>query len=509
VRDWTGYVVSDIGDPALRDKLARITYYLSDLSKAMGRIQQGQVPDGSGDAIASLTDDGFYFKLKGRSGGQWAHGDTGPGGTLTLSSTYATTKGLIYLGDAHDSAYDEVNDRLGIGEVAPDAKLHITVGAVSGTTALPTSGSAAGIDWGYVGGADYSVLADSSDSTYIVWTVNAGGLGQANTFQGVWTGSLTDPVVRTGFNIYITARGNSSASNSTMILLISNGSGSGYFKTIKLRGPNDTANPGADIALTTSFVRYPVSISAAELAGGSPGEQAIDFGTQPFKYAVSFSGLNSGSGTFDFSKIEFEIPPAGGALGDTLQKWENPTYTNELAYAADGLGATTLQLSGTPPLRLTTAPEFDVGTPVVNHLWTAADTEGTGQWLAASAALSAYASALPTKVPYSWEANGPYRAGAEVDGGRTVPRAMMLLTARMYRKTAGAAGSTQVDVLKNGSTTMLAAPITIGAVSGNAVTASAALIATPTLAAGDWLSCSAVAVETGMPMDWAVVVEGY
>jgi hypothetical protein len=54
-------------------------------------------------------------------------GGTGSGGTLTLKSTTNATKGKILLGT---SAYDEVNNRLGIGNAAPSVALDIT-GAVN------------------------------------------------------------------------------------------------------------------------------------------------------------------------------------------------------------------------------------------------------------------------------------------------------------------------------------------------------------------------------------------
>lgn len=61
--------------------------------------------------------------LAGRSGGQTIEGDTASGGNLTLSSTHHATKGKIVLGSL--SAYDQVNDRLGIGTTTPITGLTI------------------------------------------------------------------------------------------------------------------------------------------------------------------------------------------------------------------------------------------------------------------------------------------------------------------------------------------------------------------------------------------------
>jgi hypothetical protein len=62
-----------------------------------------------------------YANLAGQSGGQTIEGDTASGGNLTLSSTHHGTKGSILFGT---SAYDQVNNRLGLG-VYPTTKLTI------------------------------------------------------------------------------------------------------------------------------------------------------------------------------------------------------------------------------------------------------------------------------------------------------------------------------------------------------------------------------------------------
>lgn len=60
----------------------------------------------------------------GISGGQTATGGTASGNNLTLTSTSNATKGKIIFGSA--SAYDQVNDRFGIGNTAPTEKLDVT-----------------------------------------------------------------------------------------------------------------------------------------------------------------------------------------------------------------------------------------------------------------------------------------------------------------------------------------------------------------------------------------------
>ncbi len=61
----------------------------------------------------------------GISGGQSVIGGTASGNDLTLSSTSHATKGKILFGN---SAYDEVNNRLGIGISSPVVKLHVLTG---------------------------------------------------------------------------------------------------------------------------------------------------------------------------------------------------------------------------------------------------------------------------------------------------------------------------------------------------------------------------------------------
>lgn len=71
-----------------------------------------------GAALNGLTDDDHtqYALLAGRSGGQTLIGGTASGDDITLQSTSNATKGSILFGT---SAYDEANERLGIGTASP------------------------------------------------------------------------------------------------------------------------------------------------------------------------------------------------------------------------------------------------------------------------------------------------------------------------------------------------------------------------------------------------------
>ncbi len=70
----------------------------------------------------------------GVSGGQSVIGGTASGDSLTLVSTTNATKGKIYFGASQLSAYDGVNNRLGIGQATPTARLHLAAGTATAST---------------------------------------------------------------------------------------------------------------------------------------------------------------------------------------------------------------------------------------------------------------------------------------------------------------------------------------------------------------------------------------
>lgn len=98
------------------------------------------VSGGDHGTLSGLSDDDHtqYALLLGRSGGQTLIGGTASGNNLTLQSTSNATKGSLLFGT---SAYDEVNNRLGIGTALPTNTL--TFGA---TNSYISTDSADGAD---------------------------------------------------------------------------------------------------------------------------------------------------------------------------------------------------------------------------------------------------------------------------------------------------------------------------------------------------------------------------
>ena len=87
------------------------------------------------NTLLNLTTDDHtqYALLAGRSGGQTLIGGTASGNNLTLQSTSNATKGKILFGT---SAYDEVNNRLGIGTASPGQIVELSV-ASNDTSVAP------------------------------------------------------------------------------------------------------------------------------------------------------------------------------------------------------------------------------------------------------------------------------------------------------------------------------------------------------------------------------------
>lgn len=115
---------------------------------------KGRTTAGTGDPedltmaqlVALIEVQALYALLAGRSGGQTLNGGTGSGENLTLSSTAHATKGKIFFGAAATSAYDGVNNRLGIGGSDPVGEIEsISVGTANAARGLTSSQHNSGV----------------------------------------------------------------------------------------------------------------------------------------------------------------------------------------------------------------------------------------------------------------------------------------------------------------------------------------------------------------------------
>jgi hypothetical protein len=104
----------------LYETLQRLNRSSTSASQGLASVTRGEAPDGSGNP---LVDTGKFFYKPGLSGGQIAFGGVNSAENLVLSSTAATSKGFIYLGNAKTSMYDEANQRIGLNTI-PLYRLH-------------------------------------------------------------------------------------------------------------------------------------------------------------------------------------------------------------------------------------------------------------------------------------------------------------------------------------------------------------------------------------------------
>ncbi len=113
-------------------------------SDANGAGTWTAIPAQDHSALTGLADDDHlqYAACDGRAGGQFLTGGTAAGEDLTLQSTANATRGSILFGT---SAYDEVNNRLGIGVAAPTVTLDVVgSGKLSGDLAVTGTITSAG-----------------------------------------------------------------------------------------------------------------------------------------------------------------------------------------------------------------------------------------------------------------------------------------------------------------------------------------------------------------------------
>ena len=129
--------------------------------------------DHGGLGGVSDDDHSIYALLAGRAGGQVLTGGTAASENLALRSTAHATKGKILFGA---SAYDELNNRLGIGLNSPGAPLAIKGASTTWGAALRLIRSDNTDYWDILAGGDSSLYfgQNSPTSAWIYFTTTGG-----------------------------------------------------------------------------------------------------------------------------------------------------------------------------------------------------------------------------------------------------------------------------------------------------------------------------------------------
>lgn len=302
------------------------------------------VPDSSGETIINQVLSDLYWYKPGISTDHLAYGSTSPSGSATISSTADATKGFIYLGDARSSAFDETNQRLGINQATPAARLHLTHSTGGGSTdSHPDSTVASG--WGLSPGTPTQVAALASndgDTNYVQSAdKNTPGVG------GLWAGSITDPGIYTGWVLHIVARKklSSDGANISIILYSDNIGTSVQFSAADFLCSTGVPSNDAGLFTTTSYVDYLHALSTTEAGAiATSGQWSVKL----------TNGAGGDVGNFiNVTEIYLALP---GSINTTpLQRWNSTpiSQTNNLNFASDGSSGFDLVLSGDAGLGIT------------------------------------------------------------------------------------------------------------------------------------------------------------
>lgn len=298
----------------------------------------------------------------GVSGGQSVIGGTASGNSLTLSSTSNATKGKILFGT---SAYDEVNNRLGVTYTSPEDPIHSPSILIGSSTAIAgnldrirvfINGGIPTIQMFNQGVVDGRITMDASGSFgfnagidvtgAITTTAVFKALGLASLGTGVTPGTTNGGELQLG-----AANGDPAFINFTEY-------GSGFY------GALGTANSTGDLI----YYRDP---SATNSFGG----------TQTLRVIRSSGDLIVGTQTTASARIH--------AIKTTEQLRLGYDVSNYISATVGSTGSTTFDLTGTSPeftftqkVNLTASPRLNT-TSTIGYVWTATDTSGNGSWQAA------------------------------------------------------------------------------------------------------------------------------
>jgi len=135
--------------------------------------------------------------------------------------------------------------------------------------------------------------------------------------------------------------------------------------------------------------------------------------------------------------------------------------------------------------------------------------DSADSWRGKKAAISSLPGGGSAYDTFTFKLTGKPAVQAEIDVAWIAPRACTVTRITLYRRTAGGSGSTVVDVNKNGTTlytTQANRPTVTSGAGNDAIDATTDMDVTA-VAQNDRIEVDIDAVETGNPMDVAVIVE--
>ena len=296
----SGFITASALSPYLLSTTASTTYQQILVSGTNLKTINGSSLLGSGDITISgggsytagigltLTGSSFSSNLStGISGGQSAIGGTASGNNLTLSSTSHATKGKILFGT---SAYDEVNNRLGIGTTTPLNKLDVygdlTIGNGAGAALKYNSTVAGGgsefvIQPIYSGTSIVSIrpAAGSSLAPALRLTDSSTDAGGSHAFS-FGTGSASLPA--NAWNFFSTITGNANTNSWPIYFGVSNPS-NGRVVAMTI---DNTTNVGIGQSSPTAYLHLKAGTATA--------------GTAPLKLTSGTNLTTPENGTFEY-----------------------------------------------------------------------------------------------------------------------------------------------------------------------------------------------------------------
>jgi hypothetical protein len=318
----------------------------------------------------------------GASGGQTLKGDTLTGGNLTLMSTAHATKGKILFGT---SAYDEANNRLGIGTASPTVPLDVLGSAIIGrdqTNYFTLAGS-----------STIPQLTVNGSGSDIDFSINPKGNGQVLFGAGGWAyataasgkagiifnnGSSDSPGVKfaygTNLNFAIDAfsgvvRIIKNADESTGLQIASWDTGGNFITLGTITAgsgvialTNSTGNLlGANLATNSVSNSALAQMATLTIKGNNTGgtANALDLTGAQVKTLLAIaqadvSGLTTGSSP-SFNGLTLSTTPLAGASGGTGVSNSGKTITLGGNLTTSGSFAVTFTLSGTTSVTLPTS----------------------------------------------------------------------------------------------------------------------------------------------------------